>query len=124
MLNDQNKAVLPEGVTDSGYVFNHWEIGNNFITYLWDNDVDDLWTITEEFNKSTKKSPAFGLSFDLNDVSTEVAAVNSTMSQYRMVLENGTVEPEDVLPEFRDKLDAAGIDAIIACKQQQIDARK
>ncbi len=124
VLNDQGKASLPEGVTDSGYVFNHWEIGNNFITHLWDNDVDDLWTITEEFNKSTKKSPAFGLSFDLNDVSTEVAAVNSTMSQYRMVLENGTVEPEEVLAEFRDKLKAAGIDAIIACKQQQMDARK
>lgn len=124
VLNDQGKAVLPEGVTDSGYVFNHWEIGNNFITHLWASDVDDLWTVTEEFNKGTSKSPAFGLSFDLNDVSTEVAAVNSTMSQYRMVLENGTVEPEEMLLEFREKLKAAGIDEIIACKQKQIDENK
>lgn len=124
VLNGNGKAVLPDGVTDSGYVFNHWEIGNNFITYLWESDVDDLWTITEEFNENTKKSPAFGLSFDLNDVSTEVAAVNSTMSQYRMVLENGTVEPDDMLSEFTDKLKSAGINEIIACKQEQLNSKK
>ena len=124
VVNDAGKITLPEGVTDSGYVFNHWEIGNNFITYLWDSDVDNLWDMTAEFNKTTKKSPAFGLSFDLNAVSTEVAAVNSIMSQYRMVLEDGTVEPDSMLSEFRDKLKSAGIDEIIACKQAQIDAKK
>lgn len=123
VLNENGKAVLPEGVTDSGYVFNHWEIGNNFITHLWENDVDDLWTITAEFNESTKKSPAFGLSFDLNAVSTEVAAVSSVMSQYRMVLENGTVDPESMLAEFREKLQSAGIQEILTQKQEQIDAR-
>ena len=109
-------------VTESGYVFNHWEIGNNFISYLWDTDVDDLWAKTAEFNTTTKKSPAFGLSFDLNAVSTEVAAVSSTMSQYRMVLENGTVDPETMLSEFQSKLQSAGINEIIAAKQTQIDA--
>lgn len=123
-VKEGGKIGLPEGVTDSGYVFNHWEIGNNFITHLWENDVDDLWTITAEFNENTNKSPAFGLSFDLNEVSTEVAAVNSIMSQYRMVLENGTVEPDAMLAEFREKLKAAGIDEIVACKQAQIDAKK
>ncbi len=124
VLNEEGKATLPEGVTDSGYVFNHWEIGNNFITYLWDSDVDDLWTITEQFNESTKKSPAFGLSFDLNSVSTEVAAVNTVMSQYRMVLENGTVDPDSMLQEFQERLAAAGIDEIITVKQEQMDAAR
>lgn len=121
VLNEQGKATLPEGVTDSGYVFNHWEIGNNFITYLWDSDVDDLWGMTEEFNSNTYKSPAFGLSFDLSEVSTEVAAVSSTMSQYRMVLENGTVDAESMLPQFVDKLQSAGINEIISIKQAQMD---
>ena len=121
VLNEQGKATLPEGVTDSGYVFNHWEIGNNFITYLWDSDVDDLWGMTEEFNSNTYKSPAFGLSFDLSEVSTEVAAVSSTMSQYRMVLENGTVDAESMLPQFVDKLQSAGINEIISVKQAQMD---
>lgn len=121
VLNEQGKATLPEGVTESGYVFNHWEIGNNFITYLWDSDVDDLWGMTEEFNSTTYKSPAFGLSFDLSEVSTEVAAVSSTMSQYRMVLENGTVDAESMLPQFVDKLQSAGINEIISVKQVQMD---
>lgn len=121
VLNEQGKATQPEGVTDSGYVFNHWEIGNNFITYLWDSDVDDLWGMTEEFNSNTYKSPAFGLSFDLSEVSTEVAAVSSTMSQYRMVLENGTVDAESMLPQFVDKLQSAGINEIISVKQAQMD---
>ena len=120
VINEEGKATLPEGVTDSGYVFNHWEIGNNFITYLWDSDVDDLWALTEEFNANTYKSPAFGLSFDLNEVSTEVAAVSSAMSQYRMVLENGTVDAEDMLPQFLEKLQSAGIGEIISAKQAQM----
>lgn len=122
VVRDDGKITLPEDVTESGYVFNHWEIGNNFISYLWDTDVDDLWAKTAEFNTTTKKSPAFGLSFDLNAVSTEVAAVSSTMSQYRMVLENGTVDPETMLSEFQSKLQSAGINEIIAAKQTQIDA--
>ena len=44
------------------------------------------------------------------------------MSQYRMVLENGTVDPETMLSEFQSKLQSAGINEIIAAKQTQIDA--
>lgn len=38
-----------------------------------------------------------------------------------MVLENGTVDAESMLPQFVDKLQSAGINEIISVKQAQMD---
>lgn len=43
------------------------------------------------------------------------------MNQYRTLLESGSVDPDEVVPEFLRAAKAAGLDAIIAEKQRQLD---
>lgn len=67
-------------------------------------------------------SPAMGYSFVDNEVSTEIAAVNTVIEQYTPSLNCGALDPAKALPEFLDALEAAGIDKVIAEQQKQFDA--
>jgi putative aldouronate transport system substrate-binding protein len=110
----------PEGVTETGYQFNQWEIGNNFLTLVWEGWDADIWEQTKKFNESGKVSPALGFSFDQTPVKSEVAAVTNVQNQYLVGLESGTLEIE-MLDNFINELKAAGIDRIIEEKQRQLD---
>lgn len=121
VVNADGKAALPEGVTESGYVFNRWELGNNFLAYTWDSDIDNLWEVTRAFNESTVKSPIFGVSFSYDAVQTQIATLSNVVAQYRSALENGTIDPS-VVDEYAAALNAAGLADVMAEKQQQIDA--
>lgn len=111
---------LPDGVENSGYVFNQWLIGNNSLTYLWEGMDLNQWENIKEFNQNMVLSPALGFLFDAEKVKTEVAAVNNVISEYKAALESGSVDPS-VLDKFVDDLKKAGIDTIIAEKQRQLD---
>lgn len=117
---DNGQVRVPDGVENSGYVFNQWLIGNNSLTYLWEGWDPNQWENLKEFNRSAVYSPALGFLFDASNVKTEVAAVNNVISEYKAGLESGSVDPK-VLPNFIDDLKKAGIDTIIAEKQRQLD---
>lgn len=121
---DSGLIDYPEGVTGetSGYNLNAgWMFGNQFITYVWNGDSPTIWEETDEFNKTAKKSKAFGFSYDSSNVKTETAACANVVSEYGVSLTSGMVDPETVIPEFVKKLEASGIDKIIAEKQAQLD---
>ncbi len=121
---DSGLIDYPEGVTGetSGYNLNAgWMFGNQFITYVWNGDSPTIWQETDEFNKTAKKSKAFGFSYDSSGVKTETAACANVVSEYGVSLTSGMVDPETVIPEFVKKLEASGIDKIIAEKQTQLD---
>lgn len=119
-LDNEGFAVQPE--EESNYVFNQWLIGNNFLTHVWKGNDKDYWQQLSEFNESAIISPAFGFTFDVNPVKTEIASTTNVLEQYRAGLETGTLDPDKSLPEFIEKLKAAGADKIIAEKQKQLDA--
>ncbi len=124
---DSGLIDYPEGVTGetSGYNLNYgWMFGNQFISYVWNGDSETIWADTDAFNKSAKKSAAFGFSYDSTNVKTETAACANVVSEYGVSLTSGLVDPETVIPEFVAKLEASGIDKIIAEKQAQLDAWK
>jgi putative aldouronate transport system substrate-binding protein len=116
--------ALPEGVTKSNYTFNQFQVGNNFLTYPWEGTDPDIWEQMKEFNKSALLSPAFGFVFNADPVKTEIAATSNVMNQYRKGLESGTLDPAKALPEFNEKLKAAGLDKIIAEKKKQYEKWK
>lgn len=122
---DSGLIDYPEGVTGetSGYNLNYgWMFGNQFITYVWNGDSPTIWEDTDAFNKNAKKSAAFGFAYDSANVKNEVAACSNVVSEYGVSLTSGLVDPETAIPEFVKKLEAAGIDKIIAEKQTQLDA--
>ena len=52
----------------------------------------------------------------------EIAAVNNVNKQFKPGMTSGAVDPNEMIPKYLEKLKAAGIDKIIAAKQEQLDA--
>lgn len=117
--NADGLAVMAE---NSSWVFNSWEMGNNFLTLLWDTDPATKWEDTRVFNQTAVYSKAFGLTFDMTDLATEVAACQIVLNQYRFAVENGSVSTDAVLDEFIEKLYDAGLQKIMDSKQAQLNA--
>ncbi|MFD0693042.1 ABC transporter substrate-binding protein [Paenibacillus sp. GCM10027628] len=111
----------PDGVKESGYMLNEWEVGNNYLSYIWEGEDPQNWEKMKQFNKSSIRSKALGFTFNVDPVKTEVAAATNVLNQYRVGLETGTLDPAG-LQEFNAKLKSAGLDKIIAEKQKQLDA--
>ncbi|WP_339217642.1 ABC transporter substrate-binding protein [Paenibacillus sp. FSL W7-1332] len=119
-----NVIDYPEGVDYNSVGYKMplgWLFGNQFLSYVINGDDPEIWSKMDEFNKSSKRSKAMGFLFDASPVKTEYAAVSNVITQYKMPLETGSVDPEQILPEFISKLKSAGIDKIIAEKQKQLD---
>ncbi|MGG4143627.1 ABC transporter substrate-binding protein [Paenibacillus algorifonticola] len=124
VIQSGNIIDFPEGVdaSNSGYYLNAgWLFGNQFISYLWNGTDPDLWEKVKAFNTSATKSKALGFTFDPTPVKTEAAAIGNVLTQYRLPLETGSVDPDKVLPKFIENLKTAGIDKVIAEKQKQLD---
>ncbi|MBW7453268.1 DUF3502 domain-containing protein, partial [Paenibacillus sepulcri] len=113
----------PSGITaaTSGYTNSGIFFGNQLISYVFKGNEPDIWSKLQEFNQSAKKSRALGFTFNVEPVKTESAAVLNVLNQYKGGLETGTLDPKETLPKFMDKLKAAGLDAIMAEKQKQLD---
>lgn len=116
---------LPEGIDPNNRTYNpgaQWQLGNQFLNDLWDNEDPQKWEKFKEFNARGVKSPALGFTFNSQSVKNEIAAVNNVNKQFKPALTSGAVNPDEMLPKYAEKLKAAGIDKIIAEKQKQLDA--
>ncbi|MET3545605.1 putative aldouronate transport system substrate-binding protein [Paenibacillus favisporus] len=98
-----------------------WMFGNQFLSYVQKGNDPETWTKMKEFNNGAKRSKALGFLFDASPVKTEYAAVMNVITQYKVPLETGSVDPAKILPEFISKLKSAGVDKIVAEKQKQLD---
>ena len=84
----------------------------------------DKWATFKEFNIASVDAPSFGFDFDIEPVSTEVAGFGNVMDEFGKSLFTGSVDPEEYLPKLQEKLEATGIDKVIAEMQKQIDEWK
>lgn len=126
VLEDEENGVInyPEGITidNVGYSLNlGWELPNQFIGYKWSGSDPHLWENMEEFNNSAKESKALGFYFDNSEYENQIAALNNVVKQYAGSLNSGSADPETYLPEFLSALEDAGINDVIAAKQEQFD---
>ena len=121
---DNGMADFADGVNadNSGYNLNYgWMFGNQFIAYVWNGDSPTIWQDTDEWNKSARRSTALGFTFDSTPVKNEVAACTNIVNEFSISITSGLVDPETTIPEFVKKLEASGIDKIIAEKQSQLN---
>ncbi|MGG1639284.1 ABC transporter substrate-binding protein [Paenibacillus sp. FSL K6-3182] len=98
-----------------------WMFGNQFLNYVWESEDPMKWNSFKQFNQEAKISPGLGFVFNGDTVRAEVAAVGNVDRQYQTALETGSVDVDKVLPEYIERLKAAGIEKIIAEKQKQFD---
>ncbi|WP_028612223.1 ABC transporter substrate-binding protein [Paenibacillus harenae] len=116
------EIITATGNTASYNPGSAWMFGNQFLNYVWDTEDPDKWAKFKEFNQNAKVSPALGFVFDSEPVKAEVGAIANVIKQYQRALETGSVDVDKVLPEYEEKLKAAGVDKVVAEKQKQYDA--
>ena len=99
--------------------------GNSHTTPISAPNTADLYAQIDAYNQqildSGRITDAFGYVFDSTPVSAELAVIANVVAQYRSMVGFGVVDPEEVLPEFIQALKDAGIDAVIAENQRQLD---
>ena len=100
-------------------------LGNNYLVWPQMKDDGTYQDRAEEnlkFEEDAVKSPVFGFSFDTANVQGEAGAINNVIQQYLAGLLTGELDPDEWIPTFNEELKAAGIDAVIAEAQTQVDA--
>ncbi len=94
-----------------------------YVEYPGDEDyISDLQAMEEE----ATLSPLAGYMFDDSDYQTESSVIYSTIMEYLPRLQNGMCDSEEetleLIDEFVQALEAAGINDVIAANQEQVDA--
>lgn len=126
VMNADGQMVYPEGkksMADLGWQaasLAYWP--NQMINKTWYYEPTDIYAKMLENNKTSNKSLALGFSFDSSKVADKVTASSNVIAQYYTPLMYGEVDIDSTLPKFQNALKEAGIDEIIAEKQNQLDA--
>ncbi len=120
-LNDDGLVVF----TKEHDNYQPWRNGMGNITLLppQEGEGKDFFTKTFiPYYEGAKAIPAFGYQFDPTSVETELAALANVGEQYALALSVGSVDPATALPEFLDKLEAAGMSKVVDEANAQLDA--
>ncbi len=97
-------------------------VGSQFKQLVHEGTPADNGELMYRENHEAKTSPAFGFTFDSSDVKAEYTAATNVVNQYLPGLVWGSIDPETELPKFLEDLERAGLNDIIAAKQEQLDA--
>ena len=111
--------TFPEGMNVNIFIKNAWRMPNQFITHVWEGNPKDLWEKMREFNEKSIHACDIGFNFDISQVSTEYFALKSIYEKYKVILENGLVNPREGLDEMNRELEENGIDQVIENKREQ-----
>lgn len=126
VIDNEGFAYYPEGVdgNSSGWTLNMgYAMGNQFLAPLWKGEQPNLWEQMKKDNETAGRSKALGFTFNSESVKTELAAVNSVRSQYRLLIECGLSDPDSgIIDEYIAKMKEAGVEKVLAEKQAQLDA--
>jgi len=126
VYREDGTTAFPEGkdMTNCGWtgLGVTYSLPNGSGSPVWFYQPANMWEMMEESNKEAKPSLALGFTFDATPVADQVTACSNVIAQYYLPIINGEVNIDEVLPVFQQALHDAGIDAIIAEKQSQLDA--
>ena len=120
VLHEDGTLGLPEDMSAEGIEYSLgviWELPNQFLIH----SAAEQWDAYSEMNEASKKSLAAGFVFDNSSIESEYFALTNVYSEYRSQLMLGFVNPDEVVPELMEKLNAAGYDKYVAEKQRQLN---
>lgn len=100
----------------------YWQFGDRRNLYLTDPTDIGVWDRIDAGINAAEISPIMGFTFNPRPVEAEIAAVNTVAEEYEALTRGMTQDTDAKLAEYKARLQAAGIDKIIAEAQSQIDA--
>lgn len=124
VVTEDGTIDYPEGTTQENVGYHQdfgWALPNQFNSYIWTGNDLDIWDQYQEARDSATVSKAYGFYFDNSAVVNEVSSLASVYSEYIVSLGTGIVDPEQVIPEFNEKLYASGLQTVMDEKQAQLD---
>lgn len=116
-VNDYSIKVLEDGGYNPGIA---WEFGSWFNAMLREGQDEDLWDQLKEINETALTSPILGFVYDSSNVKNEMAQITALMAEYMPGLLNGTVDPEEKIPELIEKVNAAGMEKVLEDASKQL----
>lgn len=122
---EDGTATYPEGVTAETVQYHTADFlyGNRVAATPWEGDGADIRQVQAEENANVEASKYLGLTLDAEPISATVTACQNVVSQYKSQLTTGIASDVDATyQEFKDALQGAGIDEVIAEYQSQLDA--
>jgi putative aldouronate transport system substrate-binding protein len=117
-----DKVIVTNGSHDIPFLC----VGDTSKMYIQSPNTEDFVSLREAEEAQAKTSDLTDYMFDDTDFQTESALLSSTINEYLPGLQNGMYESEEAtlaaIDEFNAKLEAAGINDVIAANQAQLDA--
>ena len=116
-----------QGGVDASYAAMKWIMGNTFHAYLNQGCVDGENEIAMEINNSddNAKSAVMGFRVDTTAVQTQLEQINAVKAEYQDTIMKGALGAagwQAAYDEFVQKLEAAGVNDVLAEIQSQVDA--
>lgn len=105
----------------SNYTMPFYMFGNYFNLYHQKGAPLDEWDTLKTYNENATESNALGFNFDTKNVTTQIAAYNNVLEEFKALLNTGSVDPDETLKKMEDKMKAAGVEQIIDEMQGQYD---
>lgn len=101
--------------TEGRDAYQPWTNGMGNVTILTPTVAQgaDFWNDFKAYYGAAKEIPLLGYSYNAENCETEMGAVANVVAEYMLPLCTGAVDPDATLPEFLDKLDAAGINTVL-----------
>lgn len=121
---DVREIDYPEGITTQtvGYTNSmNAAFGDFYHGYYFKGSNPNIASVSEDYNINKQKSKFLGFTLDQSNIKSQMAVLDSVVSEYAKPLEMGAVNPDEMLPKFLKALDNAGIKDTIAEFQKQID---
>lgn len=133
-IKDVHYTENADGILDTTKGFNtfrqNWPIWGDATKYprtkvelggTAEGNVDKYNELQKSWAKTVTTSKAYGFIFNPEPVKNEIAACQSVMTQYAVLLEGGAVDPDEYIKIVDSQLNDAGLQKIIAEKQRQLD---
>jgi putative aldouronate transport system substrate-binding protein len=125
VLNADGQATYPEGVTadNVGYHTSDFLYGNQILIAPWEGSALDIREQQQTEMDNAERSKYMGFSVDNTGLENTIAACHDVCNQFHPMLDSGSSgDYEKTLEEFNSRLEAAGMNELLAAYQEQLDA--
>lgn len=95
-------------------------VGNEYNSYTIEGSDKEIWNQSRAWEESAARSKILGFHLKTNKISQEIADVAAVIDSELRLLDTGSVEVEEFLPQFLEKLEDAGSARIIEECQKQL----
>lgn len=83
---------------------------------------EGFWDNFKAYYGEAKEIPLLGYSYNSENMQTQMGAVANVVAEYLLPLCTGAVDPDEKLPEFLEKMEAAGVQDVLDDANAQLDS--